>query len=106
VRKRHAGIFAGFFLARRVSIPLGNACLLCLSLREQQSTRLLKECFWEGSWEAGYILVCLASISSLLYYFCSQVMQPKEEPKPEPAAEEKPAPTIETPQIFEAGSPV
>ncbi len=34
------------------------------------------------------------------------VMQPKEEPKAEPAAEEKPAPTIETPQIFETVRPV
>jgi hypothetical protein len=29
-------------------------------------------------------------------------MQPKEEPKPEPLAEEKPAPIPDVPQLFEA----
>ncbi len=30
------------------------------------------------------------------------MMQPKEEAKPEPAAEEKPAPTPDLPKLFEA----
>ncbi len=35
----------------------------------------------------------------------SLMMQPKEEAKPEPAAEEKPAPTLDLPEALEAVRP-